>query len=59
MVRILDVRLASLRSSSTRSLLEETNAISIPEKKAESNSMMMISIMVSVMADWVWWERHA
>ena len=46
MDRIREVRLFSLRSISKRSLLEDTNAISMPEKNAE-NAMVTVKIVVT------------
>ena len=46
MDRIREVRLFSLRSISKRSLLEDTNAISMPEKNAENAMVMMICMRI-------------
>lgn len=59
MFSILDVRPELLRSSSTLSLSDEMNAISIPEKKAENIRTMVISMMMIVIVIVVWWGRRA
>ena len=41
-------------SISTRSLLEDTNAISIPEKKAENSRTMMQLMIIIVMGEGLW-----
>lgn len=46
MARTFDVRDFFFRSISNNNLLEDTNAISIPEKKAESNNeIVMVTIV--------------
>lgn len=41
---ILEVKLLDFLSNSNFNLLDETNAISIPEKKAENNSVRIIKV---------------
>ena len=55
--RVLDVKFSLFLSNSALSLLEETKAISIPEKKAENRRMIMISIIVNVMIVGFLWVR--
>lgn len=59
MFSILDVRPELLRSSSTLSLSDEMNAISIPEKKAENIRTIVISMMIIVIVIGVWWGQCA
>ena len=47
MERIEEVRLGCFLSSSNRSRLELTNAISKPEKKAEKSSVSKIKVKLS------------
>jgi hypothetical protein len=41
-----EVKLRCFLSSSNRNLLEETKAISIPEKKAEKHSVMIMAVIL-------------
>ena len=51
MERIRDVMLCSFRFISKRSLLDETKAISIPEKYAEKAIVMRICIIISMLVN--------
>lgn len=53
-----DVRLRCFLSSSKRSLLEDTNAISIPEKNAEKSNDKRMKEKLSNFLTVIWLQRY-